>query len=71
MKKQFIIKELNTNLYWCGFHMIEQWGNDITKADQYNSEWNAEDTIQSALFEKMSVTVEQPMFEIVTVYLEN
>jgi hypothetical protein len=71
MKKQFIIKELNTNLYWSGFFLDDEWSKDVTKANQYDAEWKAKDTIQSALFEQMSITVEQPMFEIVTVYLEN
>ncbi len=71
MKKQFIIKELNTNLYWCGFFLDDEWSKDVAKANQYDAEWKAKDTIQSELFEQMSVIVVQPMFEIVTVYVNS
>ena len=69
MKKRYIIKELNTNQYWCGFFLDDEWSKDATKATHYNAEWKAKDTIQSALYDQMIVIVEQPMFEIVTVYV--
>ena len=57
MKKQFIIK--NSTLTNTG----------VDSFRTMNGVWKAEDTIHSILFEKMIVTVEQPMFEIVTVYV--